>query len=163
MWTEASFIWWPDGRPDCSRQPDWRPNFHILVAVGIWSSIWSPGVIWSPIWSPERLVVDLVVVECGHLKQNDPIATTWTYWKSSMHLGDSDTLLLLTKTILISKRKLFWNYCYPTMAFRGHHIKGQNSNARAPGMIPELLGPIEQKKLGKKSGLFSFPSYRHIP
>ena len=63
MRTEASFIWWPDGRPDCSRRPDGRPNFHILVAMGIWSSIWSPGVIWSPIWSPERLVVDLVVVD----------------------------------------------------------------------------------------------------
>ena len=57
MWTEESFIWRPDGRPDCSRRPDGRPNFHILVAVGIWSSI------WSPIWSPEHLVVDLVVVD----------------------------------------------------------------------------------------------------
>ena len=59
MRTEASFIW----RPDCSRRPDGRPNFHILVAVGIGSTIWSPGVIWSPIWSPECLVVDLVVVD----------------------------------------------------------------------------------------------------
>ena len=59
MWTEASFIW----RPNCSRRPDGRPNFHILVTSKIWSSIWSPGAIWSPIRSPERLVVDLVVVD----------------------------------------------------------------------------------------------------
>ena len=40
-----------------------QPDFHILVTLKIWSSIWSPGAIWSSIWSPERLVVDLVVVD----------------------------------------------------------------------------------------------------
>ena len=40
-----------------------QPDFHILVTLKIWSSIWSPGAIRSPIRSPEHLVVDLVVVD----------------------------------------------------------------------------------------------------